>query len=54
MILQNSVADSISAVFWILFGTAILTFISSLLLRRRKKYLLINNENILWQDAYKE
>jgi EmrB/QacA subfamily drug resistance transporter len=37
MVLQNSVADSISAVFWIVFGTAILTFISSLLLRKEKK-----------------
>jgi EmrB/QacA subfamily drug resistance transporter len=37
MILQNSVADSISAVFWIVFGTAILTFIFSLLIREGKK-----------------
>ena len=34
-ILQNAVADSISTVFWIVFGTAILTLISSLLINEK-------------------
>jgi EmrB/QacA subfamily drug resistance transporter len=38
MVLQNSVADSISTVFWIVFGTAILTFIFSLLIREGNKH----------------
>ena len=36
-ILQNAVAGSISTVFWIVFGTAILTFISSLLIREERR-----------------
>jgi MFS family permease len=38
MVLQNSVADSISTVFWIVSGTAILTFIFSLLIREENKH----------------
>ena len=36
-ILQNAVADSIAAVFWIVFGTAILTLISSLLINEKQR-----------------
>ncbi len=36
LVLQNAVAGSISTVFWIVFGTAVLTFISSLMLRKEK------------------
>jgi MFS family permease len=38
-ILQSAVADSILTVFWIVFGTAILTFVSGILIREEKKKL---------------
>ena len=36
-ILQSAVADSISTVFWIVFGTSALTFFSSLLIREEHR-----------------
>ena len=36
-ILQNAVADSISTVFWIVFGTSILTLVSSLLIKEKQR-----------------
>jgi hypothetical protein len=37
LILQNAVAGSISTVFWLVFGTALLALVSGLLIREGKK-----------------